>query len=76
MIILKSHLEMIRQKRIALEKKDGNEWHPMHHENKETFETEDLMKLAKKHAHMLTSLEKDRKREFKVIYLCEPRSVL
>jgi len=58
--------EMIRQKRIALEKKDGNEWHPMHHENKETFETEDLMKLAKKHAHMLSSLEKDRKREFKL----------
>jgi len=58
--------DLIRQKKLTLEKKEGNEWHPMHHENKETFEAEDLLKLAKKHSHMLETLEKSRKRDFKL----------
>ena len=62
-------IELIRDKKIGAEKTDGNGWHPLHHENKETFGVEDLQQLAKKHALMLQTLEKNRRREFKVIRL-------
>ena len=45
---------------------DRNYWNPIHQENKETFEKEDLKKLLSKHNDMMSEHDARRKEKFKV----------
>lgn len=57
--------DLIRQKKDHMTGVDRNYWNPLHHDNMDTFEMEDMKKLLSKHNDMMNEQDKKRKDEFK-----------
>jgi len=57
--------ELLRQKKDHMLNIDRNYWNPIHHDNKETFEKDDLKKLLSKHNDMMSEQDKKRHEDFK-----------
>jgi len=57
--------DLIRQKKDHMTGIDRNYWNPLHHDNQDTFEIEDMRKLLSKHNDMMNEQDKKRRQEFK-----------
>merc|ERR1711973_685620 len=57
--------ELLRQQKDHMSGIDRNYWNPIHHENKKTFEKEDLKKLLSKHNDMMAEEDAKRREQFK-----------
>merc|ERR1711973_394841 len=57
--------DLVRKKKEHMVGVDRNYWNPIHHENKDTFEKEDLGKLLNKHNDMMLEQDEKRRQEFK-----------
>lgn len=57
--------ELLRQKKDHMIGIDRNYWNPIHHDNKDTFEKDDLKKLLSKHNDMMSEQDKKRHEDFK-----------
>jgi len=62
---IKYQHELINQKRLHMTKEKRNEWNPVHHENNETFESEDLKLLIRKHHRLMEETDQERRKQFK-----------
>lgn len=58
--------DLIRQQKDHMTGIERNYWNPIHHENKDSFEIEDLKKLLSKHNDMMNEQDKKRREDFKV----------
>lgn len=57
--------DLIRQKKDHMTGVERNYWNPIHHDNKDSFEMEDLKKLLSKHNDMMNEQDKKRREDFK-----------
>lgn len=57
--------DLIRQKKDHMSGVERNYWNPIHHDNKDKFEVEDLKKLLSKHNDMMNEQDKKRREDFK-----------
>jgi len=57
--------ELLRQSKDHMAGIDRNYWNPIHHDNKDTFEKDDLKKLLSKHNDMMSEQDKKRQEDFK-----------
>lgn len=57
--------DLVRQRKDHMSGVDRNYWNPIHHDNKDTFEAEDLKKLLSKHNDMMSEQDKKRREDFK-----------
>jgi len=57
--------DLVRKKKEHMVGVDRNYWNPIHHENKDSFEKDDLKKLLNKHNDMMLEQDEKRRQEFK-----------
>jgi len=57
--------DLLRQEKHHMSGIDRNYWNPIHHDNQDTFEKDDLKKLLSKHNDMMSEQDKKRHEEFK-----------
>jgi len=57
--------ELLRQQKDHMLSIDRNYWNPIHLDNKDTFEKDDLKKLLSKHNDMMSEQDKKRHEDFK-----------
>lgn len=57
--------DLIKQKKDHMNGVERNYWNPIHHDNKDSFEMEDLKKLLSKHNDMMSEQDKTRREDFK-----------
>jgi len=57
--------DLLRQKKDHMSGIERNYWNPIHHDNKNSFEMEDLKKLLSKHNDMMSEQDKKRREDFK-----------
>merc|ERR1719427_89476 len=57
--------DLVRKKKDHMVGVDRNYWNPIHHDNKETFEKDDLKKLLNKHNDMMLEQDEKRRQEVK-----------
>jgi len=57
--------DLVRQKKDHMRGIDRNYWNPVHHDNTDTFEIDDMKKLLSKHNDMMNEQDDKRKKEFK-----------
>lgn len=57
--------DLLRQRKHHMAGIDKNYWNPIHHDNKDTFEKEDLVKLIRKHNEMIEEQDKIRHEDYK-----------
>ncbi|XP_065647819.1 nucleobindin-2 isoform X5 [Hydra vulgaris] len=57
--------ELLRQRQDFMSGIERNYWNPIHHDNKDSFEMEDLKKLLSKHNDMMSAQDAKRHEEFK-----------